>query len=82
MTTYLLVQAERGHAHEIAHTLRSQHDVVRVEEVGGAYDVIALVRWDGSFGRSSDAAAVARLTPGVLRALECVILDQDARPAA
>jgi hypothetical protein len=83
MTTCLLIQTEVGCAREVAVALQTHPDVALVEQVGGPYDVVVLVRSsDLSFGEGSSAGAFARRAPGVLRALECVILDEHALPAA
>jgi hypothetical protein len=82
MTTYLLIQTQPGFARGAALALQNRSDVAHVEEVNGPYDVVALVRSSDAFGEGSSAAAFVRHVPGVLRALECTILDADARPAA
>jgi hypothetical protein len=70
MGTYLLIQTIPGHTWEVMRALRDRPDVTQAEIVAGAYDIIAV--------SSTESIHDVRELPGVLRALECVVIENHA----
>jgi hypothetical protein len=76
MRTLLLVQTERGRAREALAAAERIGQILRIHQADGAFDVVALVETSGTrVGDGSDIAASLRAIPGVLRVLECTLIE-------
>ena len=71
--TYVLIQTQRD-GDRLAERLRSIPEILSAEDIGGAYDAIALAQ-SNSEDLSERILAAIRKLPGVTRALPAPLVD-------
>jgi len=77
LKAYVLIQAE-PHARPLARTLRAIPGIVSATDLSGAYDAIALARFDSTSNPMDGVLTQIRSLPGVTHALPAPVVASPA----